>query len=67
LALLLLTARVLQPALATLIASYGSRFALDGPGPIGVGAVLGGALAIGWLGAWLATGHHLRRSLPTGN
>jgi len=67
LALLLLAARVLQPALATLIASYGSHFALDGPGPVGVAAVLAGALAIGWLGAWLATGHHLRRSRPNGD
>ena len=65
LALLLLAARVLQPPLATLIASYGSRFSLDGPGLIGILALLGGALAIGWLGAWLATGHHLRRSRPS--
>ncbi len=65
LALLLLAARLLQPTLATLIASYGSRFVLNGPGQIGIGAVLAGALAIGWLGAWLATGHHLRRSRPS--
>ena len=67
LVLLLLAARVLQPPLATLIASYGSRFSLDGPGLIGILALLGGALAIGWLGAWLATGHHLRRSRPSEN
>ena len=67
LGLLWLAARVLQPPLATLIASYGSHFSLDGPGPIGTLALLGGALAIGWLGAWLATGHHLRRSRPNGN
>ncbi len=67
LALLLLAARVLQPPLATLIASYGSHFALNGPGEIGTLALLGGALAIGWLGAWLATGHHLRRSRPNEN
>ena len=67
LVLLLLAARVLQPPLATLIASYGSRFSLNGPGPNGTLALLGGALAIGWLGAWLATGHHLRRSRPSEN
>jgi cell division transport system permease protein len=67
LALLLLAARLLQPPMATLIASYASHFALNGPGPDGILALLGGALAIGWLGAWLATGHHLRRSRPSEN
>ena len=67
LALLWLAARVLQPSLATLIVSYGSRFNLNGPGPYGTLALLVGALVIGWLGAWLATAHHLRRSRPNEN
>lgn len=67
LGLLLLAARMLQPPLAALVASYGSHFSLNGPGLDGTLALLGGALAIGWLGAWLATGHHLRRSRPNGN
>lgn len=65
LVLLWLAARLLQPVLASLIASYSSRFTLNGPGWVGIGAVLVGALAIGWLGAWLATGHHLRRNRPS--
>lgn len=55
----------LQPRLAALVASYGSQFALAGPGWIATAALLAGAATMGWLGAWLATGHHLRRTRPT--
>ncbi len=65
LGLLALAGVALQPSLARLVTSYGSGFALQGPGPIGALALLGGALLLGWLGAWLATGHHLRRNRPT--
>lgn len=65
LVLLAVAAIVLQGRLTALVASYGSQFALSGPGWQGTGALLLGAAAMGWLGAWLATGHHLRRTRPT--
>ncbi|HEX5694159.1 MAG TPA: permease-like cell division protein FtsX [Arenimonas sp.] len=67
LALLLLAvaAGLLQGRLTALVASYGSQFALSGPGWQGTGALLLGSATMGWLGAWLATGHHLRRTRPT--
>ncbi|HEX5755759.1 MAG TPA: permease-like cell division protein FtsX [Arenimonas sp.] len=65
LGLLAAAAQALQPALAALIASYGVDFALAGPGWRGAAAVLLAAATLGWLGAWLATGHHLRQTRPT--
>jgi len=65
LGLLAIAGVVMQPKLSALIASYGSHFQLDGPGLPGIGLVLAGATAIGWFGAWLATGHHLRQTRPT--
>jgi len=65
LALLALAGLLLQPRLDALVTSYGSRFDLDGPGWPGVICVLAVATGIGWLGAWLATGHHLRQTRPT--
>ena len=64
LGLLALAGIALQPPLARLVSSYGGGFALQGPGPIGALALLVSALLLGWLGAWLATGHHLRRNRP---
>lgn len=64
LVLLTLAGQALQPALARLVASYGSDFRLQGPGAAGVAALLAGPLLLGWLGAWFATGHHLRRNRP---
>jgi cell division transport system permease protein len=55
----------LQAPLSQLIASYGSTFGLHGPGWLGAMQVLAAATALGWLGAWLATGHHLRATRPT--
>jgi cell division transport system permease protein len=65
LALLLVAGLLLQGRLSALVASYGSEFALSGPGWRGTLGLLAGAAAMGWLGAWLATGHHLRRTRPT--
>ncbi len=65
LGLLAVAGALLQPRLDALVASYGSRFDLAGPGWQGAFYVLGVATAIGWLGAWLATGHHLRQTRPT--
>lgn len=63
--LLVIAGGLLQGRLLALVASYGSQFALSGPGWQGSLALLAGAVAMGWLGAWLATGHHLRRTRPT--
>ena len=51
--------------LASLARSYGSPFALVGLDPVGATAVVVAATAIGWLGAWLVTGHFLRQTRPT--
>jgi cell division transport system permease protein len=63
--LLVLAGVLLQGPLSSLVASYGTQFALSGPGWRGSLALLAGAALMGWLGAWLATGHHLRRTRPT--
>jgi cell division transport system permease protein len=63
--LLVAAGLLMQGRLSALVASYGSQFALSGPGWRGSLALLAGAAAMGWLGAWLATGHHLRRTRPT--
>ncbi len=65
LGLLAISEALLQPTLSALVASYGSDFAWRGPGVVGVGSVLVVATALGWLGAWLACGHHLRQTRPT--
>lgn len=64
LAMLAVAGWALQGPLSKLIASYGSTFALQGPGMPGAIKVLAGAAVLGWLGAWLATGHHLRLTRP---
>lgn len=48
--------------LATLVESYGASFALQGPGLPGAAGLLLAAVGLGWLGAFLAVGHHLRAS-----
>lgn len=65
LGLLGLAGVLLKPTLASLILSYGSRFDSRGAGWTGGLAVLAIATALGWLGAWLASGHHLRQTRPT--
>ncbi len=65
LALLAAATALLQPSLAALAGSYGTRFALRGPEPLLVGLLLLATTAVGWLGAWLASGHHLRQTRPT--
>lgn len=57
----------LQAPVANLVQSYGSDFALRGLAPTTALWVLLGAIALGWLGAWLAAGHHLRQTLPRGD
>ncbi|KRA42724.1 permease-like cell division protein FtsX [Pseudoxanthomonas sp. Root630] len=65
LGLLTLAALALRDPLATLARSYGSAFALVGLDAVGAVAVVAAATAIGWLGAWLVTGHFLRQTRPT--
>lgn len=65
LALVSAAALALAEPLASLAQSYGSRFVLSGLDPLRATWVLGGALVIGWLGAWLVTGHYLRQTRPT--
>ncbi len=55
----------LRTPLAALADSYGSRFALHGLDPLHAGLVLVGTGVLGWLGAWLVTGHFLRQTRPT--
>ena len=55
----------LQSPLAGLLASYGGQFRLQGLGAAGAGMLLAVAGFAGWLGAWLASGHHLRQTRPT--
>lgn len=62
--LLLVAGLLMQGRLSALVASYGTQFALSGPGLRGTLLLLAGAAMMGWLGAWLATGHHLRRTRP---
>lgn len=67
LALALLTGAdaALRPPLAELARSYGSDFALRGFSALEAGGVLACAGILGWLGAWLVTGHYLRQTRPT--
>lgn len=65
LALVLGAAAALREPLDALAGSYASRFVLSGLDPLRVGAVLLGATVIGWIGAWLVTGHFLRQTRPT--
>ena len=65
LGLLTLAALALRGPLAALARSYGSTFALAGLDVVGAIAVVVAATAIGWLGAWLVTGHFLRQTRPT--
>ncbi len=65
LALVLGAAAALREPLDALAGSYASRFSLGGLDPLRVGAVLLGATVIGWIGAWLVTGHFLRQTRPT--
>jgi len=65
LGLLTLAALALREPLAALARSYGSPFVLVGLDPAGATAVVAAATLIGWLGAWLVTGHFLRQTRPT--
>jgi len=55
----------LRPPLAELSHSYGSAFVLHGLDLFHSVMVLVGTVILGWLGAWLVTGHFLRQTRPT--
>ncbi|MGY1425962.1 permease-like cell division protein FtsX [Lysobacter sp. A289] len=55
----------LRAPLAELANSYGSNFALQGFSVRAAIAVVAGAGLLGWIGAWLVTGHYLRQTRPT--
>ena len=65
LGILTLAWMALQAPLAALARSYGSPFALSGLDPLGAALVVLAATIVGWLGAWLVTGHFLRQTRPT--
>jgi cell division transport system permease protein len=55
---------VLDRPVATLAQLYGSRYALQGPSAQVLGALFGGGMALGWLGAWISAHRHLRSIEP---
>ncbi|NJC31861.1 cell division transport system permease protein [Xanthomonas arboricola] len=65
LALIAASGLALRAPLATLADSYGSSFTLHGLDLLHSALVLVGTLVLGWLGAWLVTGHFLRQTRPT--
>ena len=65
LALSLFAGLALDQRLQPLLASYDSRFVLQGPDLTMVVALLATSAILGWTGAWLASGHHLRQTRPT--
>ena len=65
LGLLAAAAYALRAPLQALAQSYGSGFALAGLDPLRAAGFVRAATVIGWLGAWLVTGHFLRQTRPT--
>lgn len=65
LALIAASGLALRAPLATLADSYGGSFTLHGLDLLHSAMVLVGTLVLGWLGAWLVTGHFLRQTRPT--
>jgi cell division transport system permease protein len=43
---------------------YGNRFQLEGLGSRGLGLLVGIGAGLGWLGALISTGRHLRQIEP---
>lgn len=56
---------VLAGPVEHLAALYGSRFHLKGLGWVDAARVLGVAIALGWLGSWVAATRHIRAVEPT--
>jgi cell division transport system permease protein len=58
------TVTILGGPIGTLAQLYGSRYSLQGPSMQEVGALLGGGIVLGWLGAWLSAARHLHTIEP---
>jgi cell division transport system permease protein len=54
----------LDPSVRALAAQYGSDFRLAGLGTRGVGIMVATGVVLGWFGALISTGKHLRRIEP---
>ncbi len=54
----------LEQTVRELAAQYGSSFRLSGLGLRELGVLAGAGAALGWMGAWISTGRHLRRIEP---
>jgi cell division transport system permease protein len=54
----------LDQSVGDLSAQYGGRFTMAGPGLRGVGILVGVGAGLGWLGALISTGRHLRAIEP---
>jgi cell division transport system permease protein len=54
----------LDQAVGDLSVQYGNRFQLEGLSGRGLGLLLGAGAALGWLGALISTGRHLRQIEP---
>lgn len=54
----------LEQAVGELSAQYGGRFRMVGLGPEGLGVLAGTGAVLGWLGALISTGRHLRLIEP---
>lgn len=54
----------LEQAIGDLSAQYGGRFSMEGLGGRGLGILVGVGAALGWLGALVSTGRHLRAIEP---
>jgi cell division transport system permease protein len=55
---------MLEPAVAVLARTYGSRYLLVGPTAQELGILIAGGVILGWLGAWLSAARHLRSIEP---
>ncbi|MGH8181957.1 MAG: permease-like cell division protein FtsX [Steroidobacteraceae bacterium] len=55
---------VLDQPVATLAQLYGSRYVLQGPSAQVLGALFGGGMVLGWVGAWISAHRHLRSIEP---
>ncbi|AFU99730.1 permease-like cell division protein FtsX [Simiduia agarivorans] len=62
--LVLVGVMLIDGPVAALAAAYESQFRLQGLGFSGVLVLVSVALLVGWLGAWLAVGRHLRDIQP---
>jgi cell division transport system permease protein len=62
----LIARQLLTAPVSNLVESYGATFELRGLDPSAALGVVLGAMTLGWLGAWLAAGYHLRQAMPRG-